>query len=352
MTPTAGHMDGASQATPPAEDNAAPWLSVVVRTRNRAEMLRRTVASIQHQQDAPPYEIVVVDNNSADHTAQTVQELAQNSAAPVRYVHEPVEGLVPPLERGIAESRAPRIAFCDDDQIAAPDWLRELVAARQATGADYIGGSILLELPPDSPMPGPPGPVARYMLGEHAFEGPARKLEDKAVPSLGNMLITRELRRAVGPFDPQSFSGGEDTDYTARVRRAGYGVFIAPAAVVYHMIPPHRLQKDYLCWVSRRWGSNLARRDAPGGKPRLAALAIARLGQALFLRLPRLIVCSVRGDAMAAADAEYLLHRAWSYARSSLTWIWPGIFPQRRFHASLEVAAESRYIRPASGTAS
>lgn len=349
MTPKTGQTEGASQTPASADDAAAPTLSVVIRTRNRAEMLRRTIESIQQQQDAPLYEIVVVDNNSADHTAQTVRELAEESAVPVRYVHEPVEGLVPPLERGIAESRAPLIAFCDDDQTAAPDWLRELMAARQATGADYIGGSILLELPPGSARP---GPVARYMLGEHAFEGPARKLEDKAVPSLGNMLIARELLRAVGPFDPQSFCGGEDTDYTARVRRAGHGVFIAPAAVVFHIIPPHRLHKDYLCWVSRRWGSNLARRDAPGGGFRLAALAVARLGQALCLRLPRLIVCRVRGNAMAAADAEYLLHRAWSYARSSLTRLWPGLFPQPRFHASLEISAESRFTRAASGAAS
>ncbi len=45
-----------------------PSISVVVATRNRAEMLLRLLDALAAQRGAPPFEVVVVDDGSTDDT--------------------------------------------------------------------------------------------------------------------------------------------------------------------------------------------------------------------------------------------------------------------------------------------
>jgi glycosyltransferase involved in cell wall biosynthesis len=58
-------------------------LSVVVRTRNEADRLRLTLASLAAQ--GVPSEIIVVNDGSSDHTYEVVEEAVRNSG--VRAIH-------------------------------------------------------------------------------------------------------------------------------------------------------------------------------------------------------------------------------------------------------------------------
>ena len=316
----------------------APAASIVLRTRNRAEMLAAALESLVAQHGVDSYEIVVVDNDSSDKTREVVEAAEEKAETPVRYVLEKRVGVAPPLNRGVAESRARFIAFCDDDQIAAPDWLARLLEARDRTGAVYMGGSISLDLPEAKARL---GPVCRVLLGEHDFSGRERVVRGKEVPSMGNLIVDREIFDRVGLFSEDSRSGGEDTDFTARVRRAGLDVHIAPEAVMRHMVPPHRLSPEYFRWVSLRWGNILARRDRAGGWFRLLARAVARSGHALLVTVPRLLVRRLRADRAGILDARCLLWRAWGHVRSAVTLLVPKLLPQRRFHASLDFSREA-----------
>ena len=111
-------------------------ISVIVPTYNRCEMLADALASLFRQETNGEfsYEIVVVDNASTDATKAVVQQAAAEAPAPVRYVHHDVPGDAPPRNRGIAEARGTWIAFFDDDQLAAPDWLLQLLRRRGRRG--------------------------------------------------------------------------------------------------------------------------------------------------------------------------------------------------------------------------
>src|SRR4249920_852242 len=89
-------------------------VSVVVPTFNRSKLLRATLDSLLVQ-SAPGirYEVLVVDNNSTDDTAQTVA--AYGHSDQIRYFHEARKGPSYARNRGVQESSAPIVAFTDDD---------------------------------------------------------------------------------------------------------------------------------------------------------------------------------------------------------------------------------------------
>src|SRR4051812_39955213 len=124
---------------------AAPDISIVVCTQNRAEMLRGALASLYDLATSGfTYEIVVIDNGSRDHTPEVIAACAAESKNPLRGVHEPEKGIVPARNRGIRESRGRWIAFFDDDQLADRGWLTELYRGANERRCRVVGGSVHL----------------------------------------------------------------------------------------------------------------------------------------------------------------------------------------------------------------
>src|SRR5688572_12728930 len=102
-------------------------VTVVVCTFNRADMLRNALISLLKLETEAQFrfEVLVVDNNSTDHTAEVVAQLAQDASAPLRYVREVRQGHASARNRGIQEARGDWIASFDDDQLADARWLIE-----------------------------------------------------------------------------------------------------------------------------------------------------------------------------------------------------------------------------------
>ena len=110
-----------------------PVVSVVVPTRGRAAYLDVTLDSLLAQRAGIEHEIVVVDDGGG---------VPQRPG--VRYVSHPQRrGLNAARNSGIRESRAPLIAFVDDDVLVPPGWLAALVeGAARHPEAEAFGGPI------------------------------------------------------------------------------------------------------------------------------------------------------------------------------------------------------------------
>ena len=125
--------------------------SIIVCTYNRAESLKDTLAALAKLDVLPTreWEVVIVDNNSRDHTRQVVEEM-QRTWPRLRYVFEPEQGLSHARNRGIAESNGEITLFTDDDVLPEPDWLETTLAGMTEYGADACGGYIapIWETPP------------------------------------------------------------------------------------------------------------------------------------------------------------------------------------------------------------
>jgi glycosyltransferase involved in cell wall biosynthesis len=99
-------------------------VAAVVPTYNRAELLGETLAVIQNQTHRPAEVIVVDDGSPTDATERLVERLGP----PVRYVKVPNGGPSAARNAGVKASSAEWVAFCDDDDLWAPDYLARAAA--------------------------------------------------------------------------------------------------------------------------------------------------------------------------------------------------------------------------------
>jgi len=304
-------------------------------------MLRRALESLSAQETGEvfSYEILVVDDASSDGTEFVVSEASSRSRVPIRFVREEGQGIAHARNRGIETSSGKWVAFFDDDQLAEPDWLRELYALAVKTGAPCVGGARLLCLPKaDCPRL---SAVCRALLGEVKNGDQSEKSGRKSDFGTGNILIRRDLFQAVGLFDETTTRGGEDIEFMARVWKAGFEAWYTPSAVVHHLIPPYRLKNGYLLWLSLRVGDNFAYRDYRElGLAKTGLTCVARIGQLLLVNLPLLAWAYLVSDAAGVLGRRCLVWRALAYSRRVLNLLAPGLFPQDHFFARLEFRKE------------
>src|SRR5262249_19816659 len=116
--------------------------SIIIPTYNRADDLRETIRSIAKLKVAGDWELLVVDNNSHDHTGRVVEQEAASFPARLRYLFEPEQGRYAAINSGIRAAAGHIIATTDDDARVEPDWLTRAAAGLDAHGCDYVGGKV------------------------------------------------------------------------------------------------------------------------------------------------------------------------------------------------------------------
>jgi GT2 family glycosyltransferase len=321
---------------------AALDVTVVVCTYNRAGLLRDTLTSLMALETAGRfrYEILVVDNASTDETPAVVAAAEKRSPVPLRGVREARPGVACARNRGVREARGEWVAFFDDDQVADPHWLAELLAMTRERGARCVGGANRLRLPggrPDDEL----HPACRALLGGGVSPPAPRRYTRKSAPGAGNLLVQRRVFDEVGLFDEGLRDAGEDGDLYRRMWAAGVPAWQTPRAVMYHVIPAYRLEENYLRWKALRNGGHVARRTwRERGRLAFVGLLAARLGQAAAVHLPRLLWARLCGDREGARGARCLLWRAQGFFRYGLSFLAPRLFAQRAFFNWLEFRAE------------
>lgn len=202
------------------------------------------------------FEVLVIDNNSSDGTADAVQDPRWNSL-PLRYIHEARQGLSHARNRAVTEARGRVIAFLDDDVAVEGDWLEKLLEAFSTDPAPAaVGGPAIL----DSDLRRPPwwheqfnGPAG------HFHRGDALKSSDEGYEGMigigANMAFARRVFATYGHFRTDlgragtSLAMGEELELLERLRRGGERLVYDPSVVVYHRPDLARVSKSYL----RRW---------------------------------------------------------------------------------------------------
>ncbi len=110
---------------------AAPRITVVIPTRNRAEFLPGAVASAL-QQTVTDLEVVVVDDGSTDSTPATCRALASVDPR-VRVLAQEHRGPSAARNTGLAAARGEWVAFLDDDDLWLPEALATLLQATSSS---------------------------------------------------------------------------------------------------------------------------------------------------------------------------------------------------------------------------
>src|SRR4051794_4754179 len=103
-----------------------PNISVIIPTRERWAALERTLHALAAQEFDGSFEVVVVDNGSADGSLEKLTELATGGQLPfpLTPVPEPVPGAAAARNRGLEQAKGDLVVFIGDDtRPARPDFL-------------------------------------------------------------------------------------------------------------------------------------------------------------------------------------------------------------------------------------
>ena len=276
-------------------------ISVIVCTRNRADLLRHALQSVVDQ-DFPrdAFEIVVIDNASTDNTAVTVNEFRNH--VHLRYVHEPRIGLCVARNTGWRTAVGRYIAFFDDDAVARPGWLSAIreVFERAGPSIGVIGGRVdpIWQAPrPDWLADEVAGSLTIVHWGD--AEKVIRDIRREWLVG-ANMALPKQLLTEVGGFHPwldrvgNNLLSSGDVFLQKEVMRRGYTCLYVPAMSIEHLVPVSRLEQRWFFkrffWQGVSDAVMQIIEGAPSPRERLS-LAAKRMGRmfrspARLLRLP------------------------------------------------------------------
>lgn len=210
--------------------NEHPLVSIIVPTRNRAQLLSDCLKSLCSQSyPADRYEIVVVDDGSTDETEAVTGQFQASSHPQVRYIHQLPQCLNVARNTGIAAAKADFIAFVDDDVVVPSGWLSALVdGASRFPSAGALGGPVRERHR---------GPVPRTCRRREpiigGFDGGSCDRGMETLPG-GNMMIRRDAIEKVGLFDPEIPSWADEIEWLSRLKKTGKSVVYLTDAGVWH----------------------------------------------------------------------------------------------------------------------
>ncbi len=224
-------------ATPPAPPAPLPSFSVIVCTRNGSHRIGSCLEAIARL-NPTPHETIVVDDGSHDDTGSFVRRHFPQ----VKLVSLPPSGLSAARNAGAAAATGEFLAFTDDDCRPDHEWLARLAAVFADDRWSAVGGP---NLPPppstaaEAAVTAAPGAPSHVMLDDE---------EAEHLPGC-NLAVRRSDFMAIGGFDPDFSTAGDDVDFCWRLRDAGKHLGFAPLAFVWH----HR-RSTVAAYLRQQWG--------------------------------------------------------------------------------------------------
>jgi glycosyltransferase involved in cell wall biosynthesis len=234
-----------------------PFVSVIINTYNRSQILKATIESLSRQTyPADLYEIIVVDNNSTDFTRDVVETVKGQSSVNIQYHFEPRQGVHYARNTALKLSRGEILYYTDDDMIAEADLLKQIVKpfALHPKVATVTGRVLpVWEV-------SPPDWILRFCNNgllslqdrpEHLIISP----NDCGVYSC-HQALRRDAFIAAGGYNPENTAGewiGDgETGLNIKLKDLGYYFGYAGTAITHHSIPAKRMTQSYL---NRRLGN-------------------------------------------------------------------------------------------------
>ncbi|HEY9865294.1 MAG TPA: hormogonium polysaccharide biosynthesis glycosyltransferase HpsE [Candidatus Obscuribacterales bacterium] len=232
--------------------------TVVIPTYNGASRVPDVLEKLQLQTGTEniTWEIIVVDNNSNDQTADIVQNIIASwqEVFPLKYIFEAKQGAAFARQRGLEEAQGELIGFLDDDNWPDENWVAQAhnFAQLYPQAAAY-GGQIhgVYEVPPPENFKAIEGFLA---IRERGPEPNRYQPQVLSLPPGAAMVVRKQVWSEVVPKQPQ-MSGklpggkmvqGDDWEPLMYLYKAGWEIWYNPSMHTYHQIPAWRLKRDYL----------------------------------------------------------------------------------------------------------
>ncbi len=223
-------------------------ISVIIPTRNRAQSLALLLDSLDAAKLSAglTVELIVVNNGSTDRTAIMLENrITKPAQYSLKLVTQAAPGKSRALNRALAEARGELLMILDDDVAIDDNCIAKHVEAHQQTDFAAIQGRVLPGKDPEG-RGADPKRLREYNI-------PIIDYGDKTMPIRGltgtNMSFKRQVLESVGGFDerlgPGASGFSEDTEFSIRIRNAGFKIGYTPEAIVYHELNSNRYGRAY-----------------------------------------------------------------------------------------------------------
>jgi GT2 family glycosyltransferase len=226
-------------------------VAVVVVTHNRADLLVRLLDGLAAQTHAPDA-VIVVDNASADHTAEV---LAARADLPLQVIEQDNLGGAGGFHRGVREAYDrgfDRVWLVDDDVVPAPGCLAALMAVDEdcliAVREDLAGRLVekaAVEFDLRNPLAIRPKRSAVDTV--HRDRASMPELVEVQNVAFEGFMARRDVITEIGFPDPAFFIFFDDAEYAVRARRAGRRIWAVRDAVLVRQLDFNQ-QHDLAGW--------------------------------------------------------------------------------------------------------
>ena len=252
-----------------------PRVSIIIPTRDGVAILRQCVDSILSNTTYANYEIIIVDNGSAQ--SETIAYFdSLNTTANVRIIRDDS-----PFNFSALNNQATKLAsgefLCllnNDIEVISPDWLNEMVSVAAQPGNGAVGaclwypnntlqhGGVLVGL----------GGIAGHIhhllrRGQSGYFGRAIARQNVSAITAACLVVRKSVYLEVGGLTEDLAVAFNDVDFCLKLLEAGYRNVWTPYAELYHHesasrgsdLTPEKFQRcsREINWMERRWGKTL-----------------------------------------------------------------------------------------------
>ncbi len=225
-------------------------LTVAICTYNRADILRHCLQSIVDARDMlDEIEILVVDNNSTDDTADVVASF-QDRIPILRRVEESVQGHSNARNRAYVEAASDWIFYLDDDAKVRDTTFSRVIWMTENQPYKIFGGVYF----PWYHYGRPRWFRDEYGSNKRKYEQITELTGDETV-SGGVLCMHKDLLREMQGFNPHVGMIGaqigywDETELQMRIRSKGYPIAYDPEIQIEHLVAKYKLSPD---WYFRR----------------------------------------------------------------------------------------------------
>ena len=219
-----------------------PHITVCICTYRRPALLARLLHELQYQdtEELFTFSIVVTDNDPEESASRVVRDCAERSQLPIEYYIQRQQSIALTRNAAIRHAKGEFVAFIDDDEFPARDWLATLFKALQYYDVDGVLGPVKRYF--DEKPPG-------WVVKGHFYDRetyPTGTVIDWRRGRTGNVLLRRNIFKLnERPFRPE-FRQGEDQEFFYRHIKAGRRFIWCNEAVAYEIVPPIRWKRGFM----------------------------------------------------------------------------------------------------------
>ena len=206
-------------------------VSVIVPAYNARKTIGQCIEALLSQKyQRENYEVIVIDDGSADGTADAVK------AYPVKYRYQRNQGPATARNAGAGEAQGEIILFTDSDCVPSDNWIAEMIKPFKDKEVVAVKGGYKTR---QKSM------VARFaqIEFEERFEM-LKKAESIDMVDTYSAGYRKEIFLQMGGFDPYfPVANNEDTELSYRMSKLGYKMVFNPDAIVYHLNHPSSIRR-------------------------------------------------------------------------------------------------------------